>query len=75
LTLTFVDPADYERVRAKDRISLGLAGLTPEKRLTIVLAHEDGTKESIEVAHSLDAEQIDWFRAGSAMNAFARGRA
>ena len=69
LPLTFADPADYDKVRETDRISVvGLAGLAPGRPLAVVLHHEDGAEDRAEVQHSLNAEQIEWFRAGSALN-------
>jgi aconitate hydratase len=69
LPLTFVDPVDYGKVRETDRITFtNLADLTPGKRIVAVLRHDDGTTETIELAHSLNFEQIAWFRAGSALN-------
>ena len=69
LALTFVDPADYDKVLETDRVSLrGLAELQPEVPLTAVLFHEDGREESFAVEHTLNEEQIAWFRAGSALN-------
>jgi len=69
LPLTFVDPADYEKIKADDRISIaGLGDLTPGKPLTVILHHADGSEESFQVNHSLNAEQIEWFKAGSALN-------
>jgi len=73
LPLTFQDPADYERVRAEDRVDItGLASLAPGRPLQVTLHHEDGTNETFEVNHSLNTEQIAWFRAGSALNVIAR---
>ena len=69
LPLTFADPADYEKVQELDRISVvGLAGLAPDQPLTAVLNHEDGSQESVQVEHTLNPDQIDWFKAGSALN-------
>jgi len=69
LPLTFADPADYEKVREDDRIAItGLAGLAPGEPLTAVLHHADGTRGACPVRHTLTAEQIAWFRAGSALN-------
>jgi aconitate hydratase len=69
LPLTFAAPADYEKVRETDRISLeGLADLAPGRRIAATLHHEDGSTEALSLAHSLNAEQIAWFRAGSALN-------
>jgi aconitate hydratase len=69
LPLVFANPADYDRVRETDRISvLGLAELAPNRPATVVLHHADGTADRIEVRHTLNREQIEWFRAGSALN-------
>ncbi len=69
LALTFVDPADYDRIREDDRISvLGLTTFAPGKNLTVVVRHSDGTEESFPVTHTYNAQQIGWFKAGSALN-------
>jgi aconitate hydratase len=69
LPLTFADPADYEKVREDDRVSiLGLPSLAPGKDLTVVLHHADGKRDEIRAKHTFNAEQIGWFRAGSALN-------
>lgn len=70
LALTFVNKEDYDRVRERDKISVkGLKEFTPGKNLTVELLHADGTKESFEVAHTYNGQQIEWFKAGSALNA------
>lgn len=69
LPLTFADPADYEKVMETDRISIrGLAELSPGAPVTVVLRHEDGSEDSFEAHHTLNEEQIEWFKAGSALN-------
>lgn len=69
LALTFVDKADYDKIREDDKLSvIGLAEFKPGKNLTVVLTHADGTKESFEVAHTYNEQQIEWFKAGSALN-------
>jgi aconitate hydratase len=69
LPLTFTSPADYDRVRAADKVSLvGLAHLAPGHALTAKLHHDDGSTEEIQLRHALNAEQIGWFKAGSALN-------
>ena len=73
LALTFKDPADYEKVREDDRVGiLGLTTFAPGKTLTLLLQHADGTTERCELAHSYNAEQIEWFKAGSALNIIRR---
>ncbi|MFT5165031.1 MAG: aconitate hydratase [Saprospiraceae bacterium] len=67
--LTFVNPADYDKVRQDDKVNLvGFDEMTPGKNLTVALNHADGTVESFEVKHSYNNAQIDWVRAGSALN-------
>jgi aconitate hydratase len=69
LALTFINKNDYELVQEDDTIDIiGLTEFAPGKNLTIVLHHADGTTSSFEVAHSYNVQQIDWFKAGSALN-------
>ncbi len=69
LALTFVNPADYDKVRQDDKVSvLGFDSMAPGQNLTIHLAHADGTEDSFEVAHTYNQAQIDWVVAGSALN-------
>jgi aconitate hydratase len=69
LPLTFADPADYEKVLETDRVSLcALASLAPDAPVAAIVHHEDGSEEGFEVEHTLNKEQIAWFRAGSALN-------
>ena len=69
LALTFADPADYEKVRQDDLIDiLGFESMAPGQPLTILLHHADGSKDSFEVNHTYNHAQIDWVRAGSALN-------
>lgn len=72
LALTFVDPADYDKIRPSDRVDiLGLESFAPGKNLTLVAKHEDGSKTEIPLAHSFNEGQIAWFKAGSALNLMA----
>lgn len=69
LALTFVNKDDYEKIRENDTVDItGLTNFAPGKNLTVVLHHADGTTESFEVAHSYNQHQIEWFKAGSALN-------
>ena len=69
LPLTFEDPGDYDRIRADDRLSIiGLNNLTPGQPLVCVVSHDDGEEERINLRHTMNPGQIDWFKAGSAMN-------
>jgi aconitate hydratase len=68
LPLTFADAADYEKVRESDRFSLSPSALAPGRELDAVIHHEDGSEDRITLQHTLNAEQIAWFAAGSALN-------
>ena len=69
LALTFADPSDFAKVRQDDTVSLpDFKNMAPGKNLTIQLDHSDGTTETFEVTHTYNAAQIDWVRAGSALN-------
>lgn len=73
LGLTFADKNDYDKVREDDKISvLGLTTFTPGKNLEVILKHTDGTTDQFEVVHTYNQAQIDWFKAGSALNAMAK---
>ncbi|GIV39438.1 MAG: aconitate hydratase [Thermonema sp.] len=69
LALTFANPADYDKVQEDDTIDiLGLESFAPGKPLTVVLHHKDGSTDEIQVNHSYNEAQIEWFKAGSALN-------
>jgi aconitate hydratase len=69
LPLTFSNPADYEKALEDDKISVtGLADIAPGKELTVVLTHKDGKEDKIQVKHTMNTDQIAWFKAGSALN-------
>ena len=73
LPLTFTDASDYDRIREDDRLSLSdLANLTPGQPVTCRVAHADGSEETLSLAHSFTADQLNWFRAGSALNAIRK---
>lgn len=69
LALTFINKDDYNRIREDDLISVtGLKDFAPGRNLTVTLRHADGTEESFEVSHTYNEMQINWFKAGSALN-------
>ena len=69
LALTFANKSDYDKIRENDHISImGLRSFTPDMNLTAVIYHADGTHESFEVVHTYNKMQIDWFKAGAALN-------
>lgn len=72
LPLTFADPADYAKVREDDRIALKVDELAPGAQLTMVLVHADGSSETVKLNHTMNAQQIDWWKAGSALNLIAQ---
>lgn len=73
LALTFANPADYDKIREDDDIDiLGLTTFEPGKQLQLVLHHKDGSLETIQVNHTYNAQQIEWFKAGGALNIIRR---
>ena len=71
LALTFEHPADYDRIREDDRISLtGLSGMAAGKPVECLVRHADGSSETLRLNHSFGASQLEWFRRGSALNLF-----
>lgn len=73
LPFTFANPADYDLVGEDDRISiLGLAELQPNKPITARIEHASGESVEISLLHTFSEEQIEWFKAGSALNIIRR---
>jgi aconitate hydratase len=69
LGITFANKEDYNKILEDDTIDvIGLTSFTPGKPLQLVLNHADGSKETIEVNHSYNQQQIEWFKAGGALN-------
>jgi aconitate hydratase len=69
LALTFANKADYDKIQENDTLDIiGLTSFAPGKQLTVVLNHDNGSKEEIKVNHSYNAQQIEWFKAGGALN-------
>jgi len=69
LALTFADKKDYDKVQEDDTIDIiGLKKFRPGDPLTMVLHHADGSKDEVELLHSYNDQQIEWFKAGSALN-------
>jgi aconitate hydratase len=72
LALTFVNSADYERIKEDSRISIsGLGHLAPGKPLKVVVKQGDGSIDEFDAAHTYSPAQIEWFKAGSALNLIA----
>ena len=73
LALTFADKDDYDKVQEHDKISIvGLEAFAPGRNLKVVLSHEDGTQDTFEAMHTYNEMQIEWFKAGSALNTFRK---
>ena len=68
LALTFKNPSDYDKVMENDRLSINVSQIQPANTLTLSLTHTDGTTETIEVVHTYNHQQIEWFKAGAALN-------
>jgi aconitate hydratase len=73
LALTFDNPADYDLILEDDKVDIvGLTSFTPGVSLQMVLHHADGSSHTIKVNHSYNAQQIEWFKAGAALNIIRR---
>ena len=69
LGLTFDNEADYDLIQVDDTFNFtDLASFAPGKQLTLEVVHADGSTDSIKLNHTYNAQQIDWFKAGSALN-------
>lgn len=69
LPLTFANPADYDKIQPSDKISLlDLKNLAPGKPVKAEIKHSNGKVESISLNHTMNEQQIEWFRSGSALN-------
>jgi aconitate hydratase len=69
LALTFADKADYDKIQEDDTIDIiGLTKFAPGTPLTVIFHHQDGGKDEISVNHTYNKQQIEWFKAGGALN-------
>ena len=69
LGLTFANEADYDKVQEADTFNLiDLASFAPDKQLTLELVHADGSRDTVMLHHTYNQAQIEWFKAGSALN-------
>lgn len=76
LGLTFANKDDYDKILENDTIDIiGLTEFAPGKPLTLVLHHDDGTQEEILANHTYNAQQIEWFKAGGALNIIRKNQA
>jgi aconitate hydratase len=75
LALTFANKEDYNKIQEDDTFDIvGLTTFSPDKPLTLVIHHSNGSEESIAVNHTYNANQIVWFKAGSALNAMGNAK-
>jgi aconitate hydratase len=69
LALTFADKSDYDKIQEDDTIDItGLTGFAPGVSLTLIFHHKDGTQNIITANHTYNQQQIEWFKAGAALN-------
>jgi aconitate hydratase len=69
LAFTFKNPADYDKIRQDDKVDLqGFDKFSPTSQWFVVLNHSDGSTEKFEVEHNYNQQQIEWVKAGSALN-------
>ncbi len=74
LALTFANKEDYNKIQEDDTIDIiGLTSFAPDQPLTLVFTHKDGSKDQISVNHTYNAQQIEWFKAGGALNIIRAG--
>ncbi len=72
LPLTFANPADYDKVQEDDKIDIiGVKELKPGSQLKMIMKHKDGTTDEAILNHTMNENQIEWFKAGSALNLIA----
>lgn len=74
LPLTFVDTADYDKIREDDRVTININELAVGENINVTINHSDGTSETIALKHTMNNQQIGWFKAGSALNLIAAGK-
>lgn len=74
LPLTFADPKDYDKIKEDDRVTIFVSQLAPEKPVKMLVKHSDGTQDEIWLNHTMNASQIEWFKAGSALNLIAKSQ-
>ena len=73
LALTFNDKLDYDKIRETDTFDInGLENFLPNENLQLIINHQDGSKDKILLKHTFNSNQIEWFKAGSALNLIAK---
>lgn len=74
LPLTFAKHEDYELIKEDDLLDIDVSELKPNKAITMTIKHSDGSTDEIELLHTMNNQQIGWFKAGSALNLIAKQR-
>ncbi|MEP7146497.1 MAG: aconitate hydratase, partial [bacterium] len=74
MPLTFADTNDYELIREDDKIDLDLKDLMPGSEVRMTLKHSDGTEQFVILNHTMNEQQIEWFKSGSALNRMAENK-
>ncbi len=72
LPLTFDNLSDYDKVKEDDKIDLGVKDIAPGKQVKMILKHSDGSTDEVMLNHTMNKQQIDWFKVGSALNLIAK---
>jgi aconitate hydratase len=74
LPLTFANPSDYEKIKEDDKFDLDAINIAPNTQLSLTLKHNDGKLETILLNHTFNKQQIEWFKAGSALNLISKSK-
>jgi aconitate hydratase len=72
LPLTFNNTADYDKIKEDDLIDLDVKNIAPGKQVKMTLKHSDGSKDEVLLNHTMNEQQIHWFKVGSALNLMAK---
>jgi len=73
LPLTFNNPSDYDKIQENDKLDIiGLKELAPGKQLKLIIKHDNGAQDEAILNHTMNETQIEWFKAGSALNLIAK---
>ncbi len=72
LAFEFANPADYDKVRSDDLVDIiGVTELAEGSKVSLVCKHKDGSKDELPLTHTMNDNQISWFKHGSALNKMA----
>lgn len=72
LPLTFIEPADYDKIQPDDRVDLMCTELAVGQPITLRVHPKDGQPWEAKLAHTFNESQIEWFKNGSALNTMAK---